>query len=63
MVVPFVRSVTGTPLANANVCELRYFIEDAPGKTPVAGHTNIGVFVPDFERFSITIDSRQLAVS
>jgi len=61
MVVPFVRSVTGTPLANANVCELRYFIEDAPGKTPVAGHTNIGVFVPDFERFSITIDSRQLA--
>jgi len=61
MVVPFARSVTGIPIASANVCELRFFIEDAPGKSPVAGHTNIGVFVPTFERFSITINSQQLA--
>jgi phage tail P2-like protein len=61
MVVPHVRSAGGIPVNNANVCELIFFIEDAPGKTPVAHPANIGVFVPDFERFRIEISSAQLA--
>ena len=61
LVQPYARSDAGIPVNNSNVCELIFFIEDAPGKTPVAAPPNIGVFVPNFERFRITISSAQLA--
>lgn len=61
LVVPHVRSAGGIPINNANVCELVFFIEDAPGKVPVAAPANIGLFVPDFERFRLDISSEQLA--
>ena len=61
LVQPYARSDAGIPINNSNVCELIFFIEDAPGKTPVAAPPNIGVFVPNFERFRITISNAQLS--
>jgi hypothetical protein len=61
LVVPYVRTVTDFPINNANVCEVAFYIEEAPGKIPVAAPANIGKFVPNFERFRLDITSAQLA--
>lgn len=61
LVVPYVRTDSGFPVNNANVCSLTYLIEEAPGKVPVAAPANIGKFVPNFERFRLNITATQLA--
>ena len=61
LVVPFTRTIDGLPNANAGVTDLVFLVEDAPGKVPVAGIQNRGIFVPDFERFRIEINATQLA--
>lgn len=63
LVVPFSRTADGIPVSDSGISNVRYFIEDAPGKVPVAGFQNAGIFVPDFERFSITLTALQLADS
>jgi hypothetical protein len=46
LVVPWVRSMSGTPLSDSAVSELQFYIEDAPTPAKVAGPENVGVFVP-----------------
>lgn len=61
LVVPYVRTAGGQPINNANICEVTFLVEDAPGKSPVAAPANIGKFFPNYERFRIEIDAIQLA--
>lgn len=60
LVIPY-RRVNGAPVTDSGITNLRFFIEDAPGPSPVAGFQNRGIFVPDRERFAISISSEQLA--
>jgi len=60
LVVPWVR-INDAPVANSGVFDLRYFIEDAPGLVPVAGFQNKGIFVPDLERFVVTVSDLELS--
>jgi hypothetical protein len=61
LVVPFTRTIDGIPVANSSVSDCVFFVEDAPGKVPVAGFDHRGIFVPDFERFRIEITASQLS--
>lgn len=61
LVVPFRRTVDGIPIANSEVTDVTFAIEDAPGRSKVGGHDHIGVFVPDLERYKINISSLQLS--
>jgi hypothetical protein len=61
LVVPFRRTVDGIPVADSEVSSLVFQIEDAPGKSKVAGVVNSGLSVPNFERFRIEITSDQLS--
>ena len=61
LVVPFMREPsTGAGLVGSQVTNLKFFIEEAPGLVPVAGFEHKGIFVPDFERFSLTVNDFQL---
>lgn len=61
LVIPYTRTTDGLPVANSDVTELVYFIEDAPGRARVAGHDHIGIFVPELERFRRNISNQELA--
>jgi P2-related tail formation protein len=61
LVIPFRRTIDGIPISNSEVTDVTFAIEDAPGRSKVGGHDHIGVFVPNLERYKITIDSTQLA--
>ena len=61
LVVPFIREAsTGASIVGSQVSNLKFFIEEAPGLVPVVGYEHKGVFVPDFERFSLTVSDLQL---
>lgn len=61
LVVPFMREPqTGAGLVGSQVTNLKFFIEEAPGLVPVVGFEHKGVFVPQFERFSLNVTDLQL---
>ena len=52
LVVPYSRDPdTGNGLADSQISNLKFFIEEAPGLVPVAGFEHEGIFVPDYLRF------------
>lgn len=62
LVVPFVRDpITNVPVTNSEVSNLKFFIEEAPGKVPVAGFQNAGIFVPDYARFVRDVTTLELS--
>lgn len=61
LVVPFKRTADGTPVGDADVQEIIFYIEDAPGRSKVAGFQNRGILIPSLERFRVTIDQLQLS--
>lgn len=61
LVVPHRRTVTGSPIANSQVFNIKVFIEDVPSSARVAGHDNIGLRFPDRELFAVNLDSFDLA--
>lgn len=62
LVVPFTRDpITGAPINGSEISNLKFFIEDAPGKAQVVGFQNAGIFVPDFERFSRLVSTLELS--
>ena len=61
MVVPNRRDMSGSQLTNSQVFNVRIFIENVPQKARVAGHDHVGVYYPDRELYSETIDSFKLA--
>jgi hypothetical protein len=60
LAVPFKRSVSGDNLADSNVFDVQYFIENAPGRARVAGFENQGIFVPKLERFVVDVSTAEL---
>lgn len=54
LVVPFAN------FSNAAVFNLKFFIEEAPGLVPVVGYEHKGVFVPQFERFTLNVSPNDL---
>lgn len=61
LVVPFTRTVDGFPIGDSGVQEVVFYIEDAPGQSPVAGAQNRGILVPAYQRFRLELDAAQLA--
>jgi hypothetical protein len=61
MVVPNRRDLSGNPISNSQVFNVRVFIEDVPQEARVAGHDNVGLRFPDRELYAETIDSFGLA--
>lgn len=61
LVVPHRRTISGIPLGNSQVFNVKVYIEDVPRTARVAGHDNIGLRFPDRELFSVTIDSFALS--
>lgn len=61
LVVPHKRDAGGVALANAQVSEVRIYIEDVPREARVAGHQNIGRRFPDRELYAENVDSLELA--
>jgi len=55
LVVPHVVDSDGTRVANANVQSVRIYIT-AQGQSPVAGHDHVGIYVPDYDIYSKTLD-------
>jgi hypothetical protein len=61
LIVPFIRDpITGAHIDGAEVSDLKFFIEEAPGSALVAGFQNAGIFVPDFERFVKLVSTQDL---
>ena len=61
MVVPRRRDVTGSPIANSQVFNVKILIESVPRAARVAGHDHIGMLSPDKELYAVNIDSLELA--
>lgn len=61
MVVPLRRDVTGMPIANSQVFNVKVLIENVPREARVAGHDHVGLRYPDRELYAETIDSLELA--
>lgn len=61
MVVPYRRDVTGLPIANSQVFNVKVLIEDVPREARVAGHDHVGLLYPDRELYAETIDTLELA--
>jgi len=61
LVVPHRRTVTGVPLNNSQVFNIKIYIEDVPRRAKVAGHDHVGLFSPDRELYTVNIDSKGLS--
>lgn len=61
LVVPHRRTLDGTPVANSEIFDLIFRIEDTQQRIPVTGEDNIGLFVPDFDRFQREVTSFELS--
>tara|TARA_R100001244_G_scaffold25113_4_gene25580 strand:+ start:42275 stop:46411 length:4137 start_codon:yes stop_codon:yes gene_type:complete len=61
LVVPFRRTIDGIPINDTGLTDCAFYIEDAPGKVPVAGVQNQGIFVPNFERFRREVSTEELS--
>lgn len=59
LVVPHMRDQSGRTIPTAAVSRVRIYISNL-GKSPVAGHDHVGLFVPDHELYSLTIDRTEL---
>jgi len=55
LVVPARRDSDGNDIANSDVFNVQYFIENAPGRAKVAGFKYQGIYVPALERFVVDI--------
>ena len=60
LVTPFRRTPEGDDIAGSNVFDVKFFIENAPGRARVAGFKNTGIVVPRLERFVVNISESQL---
>lgn len=61
LVVPHRRTISGIPLGNSQVFNVKVFIEDVPRTARVAGHDHIGLKYPDKELFTFNVDSMGLS--
>jgi len=61
LIVPAKRTADGIPSGDSGVFDVKFIIEEAPGRAIVAGFQNRGLLVPNVERFSIDISSAQLS--
>ena len=59
LVVPFSHNSDGSPIQGSEIKELTFGIEETIG-TRVAGHVNIGLFVPPFALLTNEISTAQL---
>lgn len=57
---PWVRTADNVPVDHSSVISLRYLIDNTNGRVPVAGYDHRGVFIPDNDRYSITISESEL---
>jgi len=60
LVIPQMRSSVGNDVPKAMVSDIKFYIEDAPGKAKVSGFEHIGLYVPQYERFVKTISNLDL---
>lgn len=57
LVVPHRRTISGIPLGNSQVFNVKVYIEDVPKTARVAGHDHVGLRFPDKELYTFNIDS------
>lgn len=55
LVVPKRRTPSGTGILNSEVFNVKFFIENAPGQSPISGVKYQGILVPELERFTIDV--------
>lgn len=61
LVVPRRKTASGSILGNSGVFDVRYFIQDAPNPSKVAGPFNDGLLVPQLSRFVINVTQLELS--
>lgn len=60
LVAPYRRDKDGIEIPGSQILTLRYFIEDVPQQAIVAGYDHKGIKVPEFERFSISLNTEDI---
>ena len=61
LVVPHSRGNDGRQIADSQVWNVTFMIEEAPGRARGAGYEYRGIFIPELERYRVDVTAGQLA--